>query len=111
MMRDFVGKVLGPELEGNWVTHHLKIMVLDHNVGLVKDWVNKIYADKDASKYAAGTAIHWYGHDPKEMLDDPHKQHPDKFMLATEACIEGTPKLGDWNTADMYASDILGVMF
>ena len=110
MMRDFVGKVLGPTLEKKgYGPDKLKIMILDHNVGLVKDWVDKVYADNDARKYAAGTAIHWYGHDPKEMLDGPHNQHPDKFMLATEACVEGAPKLGDWYTADIYASDIIGV--
>lgn len=109
-MRDFVGKVLGPELErSGYGPDKVKIMILDHNVSLVKDWVARIFGDTLASKYASGTAIHWYGHDPKTMLDEPHQKHPDKFMLATEACIEGAPKLGDWNTADMYASDILEV--
>ena len=108
-MRDFI-KILGPILEKHgYGPEKLKLLILDHNVSLVKDWVNKIFADRDASKYAAGTAIHWYGHDPKEMLDAPHAQHPDKFMLATEACVEGGVKLGDWNTADLYGSDILGV--
>ena len=39
------------------------------------------------------------------------EQHPDKFMIATEACVEGGTKLGDWYTADIYASDILDVSF
>jgi len=82
-------------------------MVLDHNVSLVKAWVTTIFADAEASKYAHGTAIHWYGHDPKTMLDEPHNLHPDKFILATEACQEGGVHLGDWHLADIYASDIL----
>ena len=85
------------------------IMMLDHNVGIVKEWVQQYYTDPVANKYTAGTAVHWYGHDPKTMLDEPHQMHPDKWMLATEACVEGGVKLGDWNTADLYGSDILDV--
>jgi len=107
-MRAFVGQTLGPELEKSGYPHDkFKIMTMDHNVGMAKDWVNLYYQDPDATKYTWGTAIHWYGHDPKEQLDGPHQQHPDKPFLATEACVEGSVKMGDWNTADLYAFDIL----
>jgi len=109
MTRDFLKLNLGPELEkSGYGPDKLKVMILDHNLSLVKEWVEKIFSDREASKYAHGTAVHWYGHDPKEMLDEPHNSHPDKFFLATEACQEGGVKLGDWRLADLYASDILG---
>jgi glucosylceramidase len=112
MTRDFLKLNLGPELEkSGYGPDKLKVMILDHNLSLVKEWVQKIFSDREASKYAHGTAIHWYGHDPKEMLDEPHNSHPDKFFLATEACQEGGVHLGDWKLADLYASDILGVRF
>jgi len=107
--RDFLKLSLGPELQkSGYGADKLKVMILDHNLSLVKDWVSKVFADKEASKYAHGTAIHWYGHDPKPLLDEPHNQHPDKFFLATEACQEGGVHLGDWKLADLYGSDILG---
>ena len=110
-MREFVAKSLGPELErSGWGVNKLKVMMLDHNVGLVKEWVDKYYADPVAAKYTAGTAIHWYGHDPKEMLDGPHDQHPDKWFLATEACVEGGVKIGAWDQGfHLYAYDIIQV--
>ncbi|CAG2115983.1 unnamed protein product, partial [Medioppia subpectinata] len=108
-MASFVANHLGPELaRSGYGVDKLQVMQLDHNVGIVKQWVNEYFADPVASKYTAGTAVHWYGHDPKEQLDAPHNQHPDKWMLATEACVEGGVKLGDWNTANLYATDILG---
>jgi len=109
-MRDFLKLSLGPQLEkSGYGPEKLKVMILDHNVCLVKDWVNKIFSDEEAAKYAHGTAIHWYGHDPKELLDEAHKSFPNKFILATEACQEGGVHLGDWKLADLYASDILDV--
>ncbi|XP_054155075.1 putative glucosylceramidase 3 [Oppia nitens] len=106
--RDFVATTLGPILErSGWGPDRLKVMMLDHNVGLVKEWVDKHYSNPTAAKYTAGTAIHWYGHDPKTMLDAPHAQHPDKWILATEACVEGGVKLGAWDSFDLYADDII----
>ena len=108
-MRGFVAKALGPVLEqSGWGVDKLQVMMLDHNVGLVKDWVNKYYADPTAAKYTAGTAIHWYG--PKEQLEVPQAQHPDKWILATEACCEGGAHLGAWDQCfDLYAYDIIMV--
>ncbi|CAG2181408.1 unnamed protein product, partial [Oppiella nova] len=49
--RDFVAKTLGPELEASgWGPDKLKLMVLDHNLDLVKEWVRVIFADKTAAK-------------------------------------------------------------
>ncbi|CAG2168542.1 unnamed protein product, partial [Oppiella nova] len=81
-MRDFLANTLGPVLESNgWGTDRLKVMVWDHNLDEVQEWVRVIFADKTAAKYAAGTAIHWYTHSPHTNLDEPHKLHPDKFIL------------------------------
>ncbi|XP_054158416.1 putative glucosylceramidase 3, partial [Oppia nitens] len=107
-MRDFLIKNLGPELERNgYGPDKLKVMIWDHNFDKVEEWVHTIFADKTASKYAAGTAIHWYSHLPQTMLDKPYVEHPDKFILATEACIDNGIKMGSWNNAEQYAQDIL----
>ncbi|CAG2183901.1 unnamed protein product, partial [Oppiella nova] len=63
-----------------------------------------------AAKYAAGTAIHWYTHSPHTNLDEPHKLHPDKFILSTEACMGPGVRLGAWELAQAYGYDILGTL-
>ncbi|XP_054158439.1 putative glucosylceramidase 3 [Oppia nitens] len=106
--RDFLVKNLGPELEHNgYGPDKLKVMIWDHNLDQVAEWVHTIFADKTAAKYAAGTAIHWYSNSPQTFLDKPYLEHPDKFILATEACMEGGAKLGSWLAAERYAKDIL----
>ena len=46
-----------------------------------------------------------------------HEQFPDKFILATEACEGYIPapgnhvKLGDWNRAQSYVSDMIAGSF
>lgn len=109
MMRDFLAKNLGPELErSGWGPNKLKVMIYDQNLDALKEYALTILADPDARKYAAGTAIHWYSHSPHELLDEPHDKYPDKFILATEAC-SGPVMIGHWDLAESYADDILGV--
>ncbi|XP_054158420.1 putative glucosylceramidase 3 [Oppia nitens] len=108
-MRDFLAKTLGPELDGSgYGPDKLSVMIWDHNLDYVQQWVRTIFADPVASRYAAGTAVHWYSHSPHELLDEPHRLHPDKFILATEACVGGVPTVGAWSLAERYAEDILG---
>ena len=110
MMRDFLSTTLGPELErSGWGTDKLTVMIWDHNLDHVQEWVKTIFADPVASKYAAGTAVHWYSHTPQIVLDEAHRLHPDKFILATEACAGPGVKLGHWILAEQYADDILQV--
>ena len=109
MMRDFVAKTLGPELErSGWGTDKLQIMAWDFNVNNATDWVKTVFADKTYSKYVAGIAVHWYDHKP-ETWEELHKLQPDKFILATEACSGHSQgvKLGLWSLAEDYAQDIL----
>ena len=101
---------LGPELEKNGYTpDKFNIMSFDHNVGIAHYYFDPIYGDPQASKYCQGMAIHWYGHDPKSMLDPWYEKYPHKFILGTEACVEGGVKLGDWNVGHLYAYDIIEV--
>jgi len=76
-----------------------------------------VYADSKAARFVAGTAFHWsvlisrfvgapqrgryaisnrYSGDEFDHLDQVHALKPDKFMLATEACL-CPPGLGDWS--------------
>lgn len=111
--RDFLKFDLGPELDKNgYGSDSLKVQILDYVLQYLPYWTNTIFSDNDASKYAAGIAIHWYGpyQNRRDLLDTAHQNFPDKFILATEACCE-KQVLGDWSLAEKYATDILRVYF
>jgi len=61
-------------------------------------WVNiqvahlislQLMSDEEAAKYVDGIAVHWYLDTlfPPSLLDRTHNNFPDKFILATEACV------------------------
>ncbi|XP_075747631.1 lysosomal acid glucosylceramidase isoform X1 [Rhipicephalus microplus] len=114
--RDFVKLDLGPALaEAGYGAEKLQVMILDDNrIGLPL-WADVVLGDPEAAKFVHGVAVHWYldwliG---PWVLDKVHEHFPDKFILATEACSGFQPivrdkvKLGSWERAEDYASDIL----
>ncbi|KAJ1364540.1 hypothetical protein KIN20_024663 [Parelaphostrongylus tenuis] len=111
--RDFVKVTLGPLLKSSNSTKHLKIMALDDQRLFLPGWADTIYGDSEASKYVDGIGVHWYLDKlmPASVLTRTHNRHPEKFILATEACagaffVRG-PILGDWSRAEDYAMDII----
>uniref|UniRef100_A0A6P7FKV6 Glucosylceramidase n=1 Tax=Diabrotica virgifera virgifera TaxID=50390 RepID=A0A6P7FKV6_DIAVI len=73
-------------------------------------FVPQILRDNKTKEYVDGIAVHFYKdlNNNTYLLDDVHKQYPDKFLLATEACV-GTMGvvLGDWSKGEVYAYDIM----
>ncbi|PAV60412.1 hypothetical protein WR25_23748 [Diploscapter pachys] len=111
-MRDFLKNYLGPTLKK--LPFDLKIMILDGGMSSLPSWADTIYNDPVATKFTSGAAIHWYGytHACAKYLNDTNHNHPDKFILATEACAgwaEGDRgvKLGSWERAEDYADNII----
>ncbi|CAI5447499.1 unnamed protein product [Caenorhabditis angaria] len=109
MERDFLRDYLGPTLRAENVTRDLKIMVLDDVRTDVVEEADTIFNDPIASSFADGIAVHWYddAFTSISLYDTTHKNHPSKFLLATEACLgfedgEG-PKLGNWSRAEELA--------
>ena len=87
-------KVLGPAMEKAGLGN-VKILLFDHNYNYDDklDQVNyplNIYADKEAYKWAAGSAWHNYGGNVSE-LDNIAAANPEKDIYFTEASI------GEWN--------------
>ncbi|KHJ84149.1 hypothetical protein OESDEN_16141, partial [Oesophagostomum dentatum] len=73
----------------------------------------QIFDDPEATKYVDGIGVHWYLNAlaSPSVLTATHEHHPEKFILATEACtgsigIHG-PVLGDWYRGEEYAEDII----
>ncbi|CAN7983768.1 unnamed protein product [Ixodes hexagonus] len=114
--RDFVKFDLGPALErAGYGPDKLKLMILDDQRIFLPNFANVVLHDREASKYVAGIAFHWYWNHMKgpRALDETHTSHPDKFLLSTEAC-EGSTSLmqnkvilGSWSRAASYAYDII----
>ena len=97
-MTDFVQDHLGPKLENDgW--GKVNIFGYDQNRAGLKEWVDEMYRDEKASKYFAGTAIHWYESTFEvfpEALKYAHNKAPNKFLIETEGCIDSeVPKWQD----------------
>uniref|UniRef100_A0A914CGK1 Glucosylceramidase n=1 Tax=Acrobeloides nanus TaxID=290746 RepID=A0A914CGK1_9BILA len=67
-----------------------------------------VLADPEAAKYVDGIGIHWYadGNVNTSVLDTTHTNHPNKFMLYTEACNHCCGN-GDWARGDSYVHNIM----
>ncbi|CAD6194314.1 unnamed protein product [Caenorhabditis auriculariae] len=110
MERDFVKKLLGPALKTSAAGRNVGIIVSDDNRKNLPSWGDTIFGDSDAAKYVTGIGVHWYedGQTPASVLTTTHNRHPDKFILATEACC-GYRKdgLGEWFAAQLITDDMM----
>ncbi|HUJ73165.1 MAG TPA: glycoside hydrolase family 30 protein [Verrucomicrobiae bacterium] len=87
--RDFVRNFLGPTLEKAALSD-VKLMIWDHNRGLIYERVQPAYDDPKASRYIWGAAFHWYTGDHFDNVRIVHDAFPDKHLLYTEGGIGGT---------------------
>ena len=62
-----------------------KLMIWDHNRGLMYQRVQAAYEDQEASKYIWGTAFHWYTGDHFDNVRMVHDAFPDKHLLTPKA--------------------------
>jgi glucosylceramidase len=99
--KDFVRDYLGPALYRNKMAD-IKLMIWDHNRGIMYQRVEAAYEDPEASKYIWGTAFHWYVGNHFDNVRQVHDAYPDKKMLYTEAGMRGT-----WQSATNLAKNII----
>ena len=104
--RDFIRDCLGPTLKRAHLKN-IKIMAWDHNRDDMVEYADTIYADPVASRYVWGTAFHWYSDGAVQNMAMHHDAWPEKPLLATEACQDGGPHIGDWGIGERYATDII----
>ncbi|WP_424502434.1 glycoside hydrolase family 30 protein [Robiginitalea sp.] len=131
--RVFLRDYLGPQLEQDGhlnpddLDDGLRVLIYDHNKSTMNDYVTPTYEDPEASKYAWGTAFHWYANSELEAhnwyaeeLDTLRTKWPDKGMIHTESSIdidaddpmgqywrESTDYAGTFVPFDTYAYDII----
>ncbi|KAF8357905.1 hypothetical protein PRIPAC_92900, partial [Pristionchus pacificus] len=85
---DFVRDHLGPTLKTSPASTDVIIIGMDDNRFLLPDWADVMFADPAVSSYVSGIAVHWYEDEivNPNILSTTHDRHPEKFLLATEAC-------------------------
>ncbi|XP_050667067.1 lysosomal acid glucosylceramidase-like [Leptidea sinapis] len=114
-MGEWIVNNLGPTIR-NSEFKDLNILTCDDQRVTIPLWFNILIMEHpEALKYIDGIAVHYYTDkfSPADILDLVTKNHPDKFILGTEAC-EGSypwesPKvlLGSWDRAKTYVTDII----
>lgn len=87
--KDFVRDYLGPTLKKNGLSN-LKLMIWDHNRGIMYQRAKVAYEDPKASQYIWGMAYHWYVGDHFDNVRIVHDAFPDKGLLFSEAGIGGS---------------------
>jgi len=106
--RLFIKNYLGPALAGKRMSD-VKLMIWDHNRGIMYQRAKSVYDDPDASKYVWGMGFHWYVGNHFDNVRLVHDSYPDKGLIFTE----GTPasydekRLGDWQWGEQYAESII----
>jgi glucosylceramidase len=99
--KDFVKQFLGPTLAKAGLGD-VKVMIWDHNRGLMYQRAQAAFEDKDAARYIWGTAFHWYVGDHFDNVRMVHDAFPDKHLLYTEGGIGGT-----WSAARRLAESVI----
>ncbi|HUI31647.1 MAG TPA: glycoside hydrolase family 30 protein [Candidatus Acidoferrales bacterium] len=99
--KDFVRDNLGPAFDNNGLGN-VKIMVWDHNRGIMYQRSQAAYEDPKASRYIWGTAFHWYVGGHFDNVRVVHDAFPDKQILFTEASVGGS-----WHDAYKLAENVI----
>ncbi|XP_076620991.1 lysosomal acid glucosylceramidase-like [Colletes latitarsis] len=112
----WIANNLGPTLAASQ-HNRTQILVLDDQRLFLPWYVEEIAKNKEALKYIAGIASHWYVDAlvPTSVLDRTHDDFPDKFLIMTEASLgSGEPLtpviLGSWSRGEKYFLSILEYM-
>lgn len=87
--KNFVRDYLGPTLKKNGLSE-LKLMIWDHNRGLMYQRAQVAYNDPEASKYIWGIGYHWYVGNHFDNVRMVHDAFPDKGLIFTEAGVGGS---------------------
>jgi glucosylceramidase len=106
--RDFVKNFMGPTLEKAGMSN-VKVIVWDHNRGLMYQRAKMVLEDTDASKYVWGTGFHWYTGDHFDNVRLVAEAFPDKKLIFTEGCAYpfDYSTLKNWKWGEVYGKSVL----
>ncbi len=106
--RDFVKNYLGPTLEKSGLKDE-KIMIWDHNRGMMYQRAKVVLDDPAAAKYVWGVAYHWYVGDHFENVKRVQQAFPNSHLLFSEGCNGpfDTAELDDWKWGENYGVSMI----
>jgi glucosylceramidase len=106
--RDFVKNYLGPALTKSGLGDK-KIMVWDHNRGMMYQRAEVILEDPQAAKYVWGVAYHWYVGDNFENVQLVHEAFPKVHLMFTEGCNGpfDMAQINDWKWGENYGKSMI----
>ncbi len=106
--RDFVKLYLGPTLEKAGL-ENIKIIIWDHNRGIMYQRASIVYDDPEASKFVWGTGFHWYTGDHFDNVKLLQEAFPEKKTLFTEGCIFpfDYSAINEWHGGEQYGESII----
>ena len=104
--RDFIRDYLGPTLWKAGMSG-VKLMIWDHNRGLMVQCAETVFSDPKAAQYVWGTAFHWYGSYVFENVEKMAAEFPDKNLVFSEGTIEAfkPEKMDLWSHGERYAKN------
>ncbi|MDR3459334.1 MAG: glycoside hydrolase family 30 protein [Verrucomicrobiae bacterium] len=104
---DFV-KVLGPTLKRNGLKDK-KILIWDHNRGMMYQRAKGVLGDPIAAKYVWGMGFHWYVNDSFDNLKRVAETYPKVRLMLTEGCLGpfDFKQLGEWQWGETYGKSMI----
>ncbi len=106
--RDFVKYYLGPTI-GRAGLSSLKLMIWDHNRGIMYQRAKVVYDDSVASKFVWGTGFHWYVGDHFDNVRLVHDAYPDKALIFTEGseALFNSERVRDWRWGEVFGRSMI----
>jgi glucosylceramidase len=106
--RDFVKNYLGPTLAKAGLKDR-KIMIWDHNRGMMYQRAKVVLDDPEAAKYVWGVAYHWYVGDHFDNVKRVQEAFPKTHLLFTEGCNGpfDMAKIDDWMWGEAYGKSMI----
>jgi len=106
--RDFVKNHLGPTMAKSGLGD-TKIIIWDHNRGMMYQRAKTVLEDPVAAKYVWGVGYHWYVGDHFENVARVQEAFPETKLLFTEGCHGpfNTAQLGDWQWGEHYSDCLI----
>lgn len=104
---DFV-KILGPTLADAGLGDK-KLMIWDHNRGMMFQRAQGVLDDPVAAKYVWGVGFHWYAGDNFDNVKRVQEAYPNVNLLLTEACLYpfDFKKINEWQWGETYARSMI----
>jgi glucosylceramidase len=106
--RDFVKNHLGPVLKKSGMSG-VKLMVWDHNRGMMYQRASTVLSDPDAAQYVWGVACHWYMGDNFDNITRVQEAFPDTHVVFSEGCNGpfNMAQINDWKWGELYGKAII----